>query len=300
MTILRVGALKSNQIAHLDPEVVLWAEKIASASPSNEYPDATCLAIADAFMKTIKAQTFNTKLKAIYPFLCDSGNDQAAVVQACTPLRGGNTAFNYTSAPGSFTLAGGADFTGAGSATIITNEQPQMLGNCLSGSTNAGGFGWYELNFVNTGASVMGSLNGGSSAWNLYALGPTGGTIIWGNPANFPSRLPAAGISAGARGHWYGQRVNKSLMENYYNGGTLAGGTGEGPTTNTTANDTSTQGSVATMTLFGWWRVDTGAFDSYYKGQCALAYFTDGTFTAAEVALWHAIIEQFLIGPTGR
>jgi hypothetical protein len=261
--------------ASVDTEVATWASAVASAGGTLT---SNSLLIADTLIAQLKTRSYASKVVYLLPLL--GGNLNAARVPLRDSLNVG-IAGNINCVDADFSESTGLQGNGTNKALDTLIRANQL------GSGNNGGLGYWENNY--TGASnfeLMGSYDSaGSNAYLLYAdsAGSPRQLFCWGLFANY-----AVQASNGSSGHYYGQRTSTSDRRLYKNGSQIA--------VNST-NDTAVSGiSDATIRVLG----SGGHFLNYSSGRCAVAYMTDGTMSGADITDFHALLNTYLIGPTGR
>jgi len=254
----------------LHPETVVWWDRILAAGGS--VSEASIL-LADALIRAVNAAAFNSKVKYLLPLLGDD------IIAARVPLR------DFIDAG----IAGNVGFTNADFSESTglqgdgSTKRLELEDNTIADLGSNGGLGWWELD-APVGLNVM--LGGYRSTTSAgFILYTSSGFIRfrWGTSANgVNTTLPMENA------HYYGQRSAATLREIFKDGTSLA---------SNTTSDAATGTGEQMVRLMGGQR-DTETF--YWGGRCAVAYMTDGTLDAGEVADLHALLNTYLITPTGR
>jgi hypothetical protein len=151
------------------------------------------------------------------------------------------------------------------------------------GTSNNGGLGHWETNVSYTAnVEAMGTYNTAGTNRYVLDLRSNRRSFRWGLPGN-----EAMDSSAAANGHYYGQRVNATSRSIYYSATLI--------NTNITSDATS-GASDHNIYIVGSW----SGSNTPWPGRCGLAYFTNGTLTTDEISDFHAVLQQYLMGPTGK
>lgn len=247
----------------------VWVAAVDAAGGTYEADSKT---IAFDFLSALEAETYYPKIIWLAAML--GGNLAAARVPLIDVLGVGimsNTSF----VDGDFSQSTGLQ--GGSGKRLDSLVFPADLNASL-----VGGVGFWETNAAAaTGGSdsaAFGCYGGGGTRWMLDLRAASTRTS-WGSPPNSPSDGGAV-----ADKHYYGQSFASNDRRHYIDAVEVA--------TNTSA-DGSTPESGVPMTLLG-----TPGF--WYGGRCGLAYLTDGTLTPTEITSFHALLDTYLMIPTGR
>ena len=244
---------------------------------------------ATNLINAIQAASYGSKIKYLLPFLGTS------IDAARVPLR---DSLNV----GAADLTGplGSRFTNSNCRTAVgitnpteqscalaTNIKPSQLG-----TSNNGGIGFYERNWgAGTGVEPAGCYGNTNSPDERYCLDLRSSMqrFRWGGA----STSQAGPATTAGSGHYYGQRSSATLRRIYKDGTTLG--------SDGTANEPANRANELSMLAVGCQESNgTGPFFAYWNGRCAVFYFTDGTFSDADVAAFHTLLGTYLITPTGR
>ncbi len=154
------------------------------------------------------------------------------------------------------------------------------------GSSNNGGIGYWEnnINFTGSGSEPMGCYGNAGASRFVLDLRSTRKFVSWGNAGNLAGPLTAA-----TNGHYYGQRASATSRELFFAGSSVG--------TNTTS-DAATGASDRNMYLMASDQNPSAV--AYWKGRCAVAYMTDGTFSSGDASAFDTLLSTNLITPTGR
>lgn len=230
------------------------------------------LTLANDLVVALKALSSFTKIRYILPFI---GPDLAA---ALVPLI--DSAFLGLPTNANFVDADFSESTG-----LKGNGSNKILDLPLTPS-QAPGVGFWENDFdlTGTGTEALGCYSNDATQRFVLDLRSTRQFFSWGLPANIADYNPHSMTN----GDWYGQRLS-STSRRFYLDGTFHA-------SNTTA-DAASGSANRTMRLMGSDEAGGGLF--YWKGRCAIAYFTDGTLSDAEVTALHTALASF-ISATGR
>jgi hypothetical protein len=271
----------------LDTETLTWISRIEALGGSVTSGEIT---IADDLIKAIKAESFNAKILYLLPLIGES------IAAHRVPLR---DALDV----GAATLAGSVPFTDSNCATAsgLTNSTEQHAGldtgltpadlDSVSTLSNInGGLGFWERDIgFGSGVEPIGCYDAAGSPDYRYLLDLRSSMkyLRWGSPSGAPA---GAGTSA-ASAHYYGQKssnTSRKLFEDgvlvHENTSSVNSGSGGADTNICVMGSLAASGS----TLYAW------------KGRCAVAYLTDGSLSDAEAADMHALLNTYLITPTGR
>lgn len=256
------------EVDTLDPETIVWRDRAIAAGGTF---GARSIAWADALIVAVKAASFNAKIKYLLPLL--GGN----LATARVPLRD-------SLAVGIATNNGfvNADFS---ESTGLQGNNADTLDTLVDvhaiGTSDNGGMGYWERNVpAGVQSECIGARVPATRLWQIVLDSVTPRELAyWGNvPGSFnTSTMPS-------NSHYYLQRASATDRILYRNGVNVA---------SSVVNDATMTGA-ATFFVMG---VDT-SFPG--EGRCGVAYLTDGTLTAAEIAALHTLLQTYLIGPTGR
>lgn len=232
------------------------------------------LVIAANLARTLQTRPYYTKIKYLLPML--GVGMGAAVVPLIDVLKVG-AATSVAFSDGDFGQSTGLQ--GDGSSKYLNSLiKPSQIG-----SASNGGMGYWENNINLSGNNEpIGCYSADSS--NRYCLDLRNFVQVfrWGAPPNAPTQSSTA-----VNGHYYGQRTGATDRTLYLNGSLIA--------TNTTSDGASGV-SDTNMAIVGTLEPTPNP----WPGRCAVAYFTDGTMTADEVANLHSILYSVLMVPTGK
>jgi hypothetical protein len=260
----------------LDPETIVWRDRATAAGGTF---GADSVEIADELIKAIKAESFNSKIVYLLPFL------GANLATARVPLRdtlGVGIASNSNFVDADFSESTGLQGNGT------TKYLNSLITPTQLGTTDNGGLGWWERDFTGTGNSEpMGAYKASTSPDERFCLDlrPAQEAFHWGAIAGGA----ASGAAAGNK-HYYGQRSGASNRELFIDGASAG-----------TDTDTPTVDGSGDLTIkVCGSHVGTAGGVLPWPGLGAVAYMTDGTLTAGEVATLHTLLTTYLITPTGR
>ena len=240
--------------------------------------------IAEDLIAAIQGAGYGSKIIYLLPFIGSS------IAAHRVPLRDAPNV-------GAATNGGASPFTDANcdTATGIVNSTEQaafldtlILGSQLGASNNAG-IGWWERDWgAGSGVSPVGaySITNSPDERFLLDLRNTMERFRWGGVS---SSAAGPGTSAG-NGHYYGQRSSATLRRIYKDGVSLG--------TDSTSSDAAARANEQTIYAVGVHSISDTA--EYWKGCGAVFYLTDGTLSDADVADFHALLDTYLITPTGR
>jgi|GEM_PF-4012860 len=257
-----------------DSQLTSWVKNVYIAGGTLSTNDVI---IARGLIEAINRSTFRDKIVHLLPML--GQNVAACRVALINRLGISATATNTNFVDADFSPSTG--LKGNGSNKIFTLAfAPGQLG---SGSN--GGFGYWEnsIDFTGTSVEPVGCYNSGGTNRFVLDLRSNVRSFRWGNAGN-----GAGDSTAATNGDYYGQRSSATSRELFKDGASLA--------TNTTS-DSASGASDRGIRLMG---ADENGTITYWKGRCAVAYFTDGTLTSTEVADLHTLLNTYLITPTGR
>lgn len=258
-------------------ETAVWKARAIAAGGTFH---TNSISICHGLCVAIAGKAYKPKIVSLYPFL-GSNLATARVPLIDQPNAGiaGNT--NFVEADYSQTMG----LQGDGSTKYLdTGVKPGDLG-----SGDNGGLGWWELGFTGVGnAEPMGAYKANNSPDNRFSidLRTTSRAFQWGTIA-----IAGAGESAPAENlHYYGQCSGAS-ERTFWATGTLRG-------TNTAAATFDGIGDQSII-LCG---CDTGTIHGVepWPGRVGVAYMTDGTMAADEIADFHTLLSTYLMIPTGR
>ncbi len=254
-----------------DPETLVWIGRAEDAGGSF---GTRSKAWADALIRKIKNQSFDSKIVYLLPFL---GSNLAT---ARVPLRdslgvgiAGNNGFTDAD------YQEGAGLQGNGTTKTLNS----LIYPSQVGVSSNGGLGWWENNINLAGDSQP---MGMESTTNRYVLDLRSAfyAFSWGDWATTNASVGGAATN----GHYYGQRSASNLRRIGKSGAFLG--------SNAVA-DGAAGITAKTMLICG---SDQFAGVKPWPGRGACAYMTDGTLTAAEFTALHSILYNYLILPTGR
>lgn len=232
------------------------------------------LVIASNLARVLQAKSYYPKIKYLLPLLGVGIN--AALIPLIDILKVG-AATNVSFTDGDFSQTTGLQ--GDGSSKYLNSLiKPSQLG-----STNNGGLGYWENN-ISFGANVqpMGCYNADSSNRFVLDLRNTSQSLRWGNAGN-----AATQASTAVNGHYYGQRDSATSRALYLNGTSIG---------TSSANDATSGANEINIAIVGALEPSPAP----WPGRCAVAYLTDGTLTAGEIADFDATLRNYLLGPIGR
>jgi hypothetical protein len=254
----------------LDPETIVWRD--AAIAAGGTLSDES-IEIANDFIVALKAEAFNSKVKYLLPLL---GSNLAA---ARMPLRdefGVGISSNTNFVEGDFAESSGLQSDGT---TKFLNTLVNPYDRFNSGTM---GYGYKEGNPA-AFYHVMGWSPNGSEIYNMN-MRPDEARVFFGlNEASPASVAPGVG-------HWYFNRAS-NVSRRLYKNGALAHN-------KTTSDGITTVGFTANSFLLGCLYYA----GNYYVGNSLFQFFymTDGTMTDGEIAQLHALLETYIVAPTGR
>lgn len=272
--------------ASLDAETVTWESRITTLGGSVTSGEITT---ADALIKAIKAESFNSKIIYLLPFI------GASIAAHRVPLRD-------TRNVGAASLIGGAPFTDANcdTATGLVNSTEQAaalntglnFASCNLSDANKGGLGFWERALGSgAGTECMGAYGSILFASKRFAIDLRADRTFfsWGDPNNRAQETTAA-----TSAHYYGQS-NGAASRKFYKNGSQVGA-------ENTVNDSASGASGESLYVMGvnYENFLAGGGFGAWKGRCAVAYMTDGTLSDTEIADLHSLLNTYLITPTGR
>lgn len=232
------------------------------------------LAMADGLVVALKAAGLWSKLCYFLPML---GGFSGMLV----PLRdrdGAGNATNTAFVSGDYALATGLTGNGTSKRLLIPRNASE------AGSSNNGGLGYWELNFLTGGLGPIGASNTANT--NSYEIGcrDTLSTFRWGSTAN-----GATVVAVPTSGYFHGRRSSATSRTLFKNGVSVA--------TNTT-NDATSGANQRDLGAVGanWTAPET----PYDNGRCGCALITDGTESNANVLTLYEILRDELMTPSGR
>lgn len=231
--------------------------------------------IANNFVSVLVRKSYYSKIKYLLPML-GAGINAARVPLVDVLGVGAATNVNFVDADFSQSLGLQGD---GGTKMFDSLVNPGQLG-----STNNGGFGWWEnnINFGGTGTECMGN---NTSAADRFVLDFRSGLrfFSWGNASNAAnSGTPAT------NGHFYGQRSSATNRILDFNGSLVV---------SNSTNDAAASAGERSVRLVG--SDENGAL-VYWAGRCALTYMTDGTMADGEIADFNSILASYLMIPSGK
>lgn len=268
-------------------ETRAWAGKIQAAGGGFT---PRSIQIADNLIRAFQNSTFNNKLIWLLPLL------GADVIAMTYPLRDfinrdntpalnpfvGDTAFTSTE----FNEATGLQGSSAGGSS--RTMQLPFKPNQLNATGLNGGIGFWDRNPApGTNTVPIGCGNAASS--NRFILDLRTASAVRGFCFGSPSFYASLSVAAVAA-HYYGQRPAGGTTSEFYQNGQLTG--------LQYPSDTPTGTGDLNMLVMGY--LSTTGTRLTWLGRCAVAYVTDGSFTAQEVEDLHQILNDLLIVPTGR
>ena len=222
-------------------------------------------------MAVLRSSGALPKVRLVLPLL---GADITSALQplvdrlGCSPINEGFVDSDFAEATG---LQGGAGKL----AHLRVTPADCGLWEC-------GGLGYWELE-IPAGASceVFGGYTASPDArYSLFLRTATPRQLFWwGDPSATNS---GSTVDAAVNGHYYGQRSGSAAGSCVlYRDGVQVGAA-------SAASDTAPNAGVIRITLMGHVLYDSRTVSSYHLGRCGLAYLTDGTLTAGEVASLHS------------
>lgn len=264
--------------AAYNAETIAWAAGIVAAGGTVTTQEKDW---ADALILAIQGASYGSKIIWLNPFLGSN------IIAARMPLRD-------TRGVGIMGSVGSSPFVDAdcGNAVGIQNPTEKnaflstLIGsdNLKSGDSSSGGMGFYERNWGNgTGTEPMGCYNAAATGRYVIDLRPTLQRFRWDSPTGSQAG-PAT--TAGSK-HYYGQCIGSTNTTQIYADGASLGSDG-------TSTSAGTNEPIYVMGC----RYPSSS--PPYKGRCAVAYLTDGTFSSGDVAAFHTLLGTYLITPTGR
>lgn len=263
----------------LDPETVIWRDRAISDGGSFT---SQSIEIANNLILAIKATAFNEKIKYLMPLL--GGNLATALV----PLR---DALNAGAAGNlNFTNDEFSEQTGLqGSATTILDSN-LYIGQLNPNQPGAGGLGAWVCALPSSGfPGVMGCGHNpgpGSTVYTLYSY-PSLLALEWGRGAG-----AFVSVTSHGSGNIYGQSYTNVDREIYKNGQPVISSTAFGAVDDYMAVRIRMMGTdisnITTPALRPW------------SGRAGAFYLTDGTLTQGEIQQFNAILNRYLMAPTGR
>lgn len=257
-----------------DPEITTWLARVSAASGTLAGDSQS---IAEDLIAAIKASTFDAKILYLLPLL---GSNLAA---ARVPLRdtlNAGIASNNNFLDADFSQSTGLQGNGS-TKQLNTLIKPSQLSGGL-----VGGVGYWEGNVSSSGTDPM--------LFGVYTASPD---LRWGIDLRSDREVfffgtPATGINGGitapGNDHIYGQSASSSDRK-IYRAGVQVG-------SNTSA-DASTVEPTGTFRVLG---AASGGTTYYHNGRCKVAYLTDGTLDATQIAAMHTLLTDYLMTPTGR
>lgn len=254
----------------LHPETALWkARAEANLGTFSE----NSVDIADALIRAINAATFNSKIVWLLPML--GANNKAA----CIPLRDTLNKGIAGWADSPVTYAENQGFYQSALGVAIDTD---IKVSDLTAGSDTWGIGYWErgwtanapdLAFIayNSDGNAQGGLQMQPAGVNFYSATETFNRYVYG--------------ATSQNAHHYGQAQVGTLSI-----------FADGAMTASSSSLAITDPAFTERAL----KIHTSEYGFTYKGRCAVAYLTDGTLTAAEIAALHSLLNTYLIAPTGR
>lgn len=233
------------------------------------------MAIASGLIRVLQARSYYLKIRYLLPML---GRGIGAARAPLIDVLGVGSPTNSSFVDGDFSQSTGLQGNGS-SKYLTTSIKPSQLG-----ATNNGALGWWENN-INLSGNVepIGCYDTGGGERYVLDLRSGFKAFSWGSFANNASLSTAS-----TNGHYYGQRASSTSRTIYFNGVSVG--------TNTNS-DTSSGAADRSIIIVG---CDEAGTITPWPGRCAMAYLTDGTMNADEIADFDSVIRTCLLGPTGK
>lgn len=257
-------------------QVATWSARVNTAGGGFEW---NSIGIANQFIRAIKDKSYFNKIVYLLPMLGRGIN--AARIPLIDQLNAGG-ATNVSFVDADFNQSTGLQGNGT-TKYLNTLIKPSQLG-----SSSNGGLGYWENNITFGGNSeAMGTYNSAGDQRYVIDLRVGHRFFSWGSPSNAADRATGA-----INGHYYGIRSSATRRDLYLNGSFDV---------SSVVNDTAS--GVANQVIFIVGALEVAGVTptpAPWPGRCALAYMTDGTFTANEIYDFDSIIRAYLMGPTGK
>lgn len=246
-------------------ETILWRSRIQAAGGGFEW---NSVAIADRFIKTLKAAPYYNKIRYLLPMLGTGIN--AARVPLIDRLNVG-AATNNNLVDADFSQSTG--LTGNGSNKFLNT----LIKASQIGTSSNGGLGYWATTIGTDW--VIGSRDSG--AGQLFAIALASDALMYWGDGTSSTNSGQVAINA----HYYAQRSSASSRILYRNAIQVA--------------STSTSPSVSGI---GTSNIMVMGIDASFNttGRCGVAYMTDGTMTSAEIVDFNSLLAACLMGPTGK
>lgn len=254
----------------LHPETILWQSRgVANLGTYG----ANSVSIADALIRAVNLESFNSKLLWLLPML--GANNKAASI----PLR---DSFNKGIAGWADSPVTYAENLGFYQSALGVAIDTDIKVSDITAGSDTWGCGYWERDWTlnNPNLAFIAYNSDGNAQGGIQMI--PGGVNFYSATETFNRYVYAPGAQ---NAHQYGQAQNGSIS--LYRDGSLAA---------QSSSLSITDPAFTERAL----KIHTSEFGFTYKGRCAVAYLTDGTLTAAEIARLHAILDQYLIAPTGR
>lgn len=234
------------------------------------------LNIMNGFTNNLVTKSYYSKLVYLLPLL---GAGIAAAVVPLLDTKHAGKATNTNFVDGDFSETAGLQGNGSSKILAIALNPSQI------GTSNNGGFGWWEsnVNYGGTSTETMGMIAASNSDRFVFDLRSNRRFFSWGNAGNAANQNTVA-----PNGHYYGQRTSVTNRELYLDGSQL--------TTNS-ASDAATGSADRNLYLMG--SDDSGTL-VYWAGRCSVAYLTDGTLTTGEAADLDTLLRTYLVHASGK
>lgn len=256
----------ANRVAN---ETTTWKNAVIAAGGGFEW---NSVAIANNFVRRLKAKTYSGKIKYLLPML--GANINAARVPLIDVLRVG-TATNTSFVNSDFSQSTGLQANG-GTKYFDTLIKFADLG----GGTNFAGVGYWARTIGSVGGwCARGGVTGGDQ-YGFYLNNTPRELFYYGDAAGRVDLAVSASV-----GCYYSQK-SAALLREIYQNGVLIG--------NNTSSSSDSNSNVSNILLLS----DGGAGGT--DGQCSLMYLTDGSMTSSEIFDFHGILQNYLISPTGK
>lgn len=272
----RLSAFLSTKTAGISgPSGVVntWYSRVFSAGGT---VNTNSLTIAQNLFNALRTESYYGKIIWLNPLLGTGIN--AARVPLIDALDVG-ASINTGFVDGDF-----SESTGLSNVNESAKYMNSLITPAMLGQSNNGGLGWWERNWgIGSGVEPIGCYNTANT--NRFCIDGRSSlkSFRWGSPSN------AAGSSTTfSNGHYYGQR-SSSTSRSLYKDGILS------PVESTTFDNTS---GASDRNIF--WMGCNESPITYWKGNCAVSYLTNGSMTSDEILAFHNLLNTYLIGPTGR
>jgi len=257
--------------SQMTSETIIWKNRMETIGAGFEW---NSIAIANNVSRVLQSKSYYSKIIYFLPLLGRGIN--SSLVPLVDKLNKGNSTNISSLTNTNFNQSSGV--FGNGSGQMISTP---LLGSELGASNNAG-LGFLLRNLTGANNNVMGlfSTAGGGRIYGMD-LGSVTARFWWGDGNTATSSGSAASL-----GHYYGQRISNTDRKLYFNGSQIA----------TSSLGSLNMNGINDHTI----AVLARAGDSSTQHLCGLAYLTNGELSVGEIQDLNRVLQEYLIGPTGR